>query len=807
MSEFNPRASADKDFPVGISNLNVRADSRHSSYNSSTGSRKSFDRNQVGYREPDKEFVEDGVILDNVSRGYGNLRVIENLSMKVKTGDVFALLGPSGCGKTTLLKMILGRLEPDSGSVTVLGLPPHTIHHHIPGSRVGYAPQELALYMDLTIEETLFFHSKLHQMTRTDFNQRKNWLLDFLELPSEKRMVSQLSNGQQRRVSLAVALIHNPEILILDEPTVGLDPLLRLRMWDFFRSISASGVTILITTHYVEEARHADVVGLMRSGRLLAQGPPDALMRHFGHVTLEDVFLELCRNFNRHPTATRILEHEEKEIARMENDYVTDDSEWEDMNIQHREDERRQTVRLTHNIDTELDEPDMDTVRLLNQEPPVHKRKDLSWRRHPNHGLGLVRRKLTQLIRNPIALFFEVLAPTFQIFFFILCLGPNPTNLNFMIVNLDNGYTPPGYTFPLYLGDEMVHYIDKSGYFNLHYTNDLSHAIDTVQSGDNWGALYIGADFSYAFYYRLSEIDNVTIQMDSTVDLYMDLSNYEISQEIQNQIDFAMNDMASDLYGTDVDPVNLEAPIYGQTNWKFSDFLGPGMIALIIYAHSIGMTAVAFVREKLDSTMDRIFAAGVKPITIILAHMLTHIGVLLVQTGLLLIVAVYGFNVPALGNIFFVFLLTTLIGCVGVGIGLVISANAKNEAVGVQLAVSAFFPSLLISGVIWPIEAIPTWFVWISYCLPTTWSADAMRSVMTRGWGMSHKSVYMGILVPLAWLVFLLTIAIIKLPSRDRQWWWQRRRARAKLERYQKKQQQLLNSRNLPDPEEPAMNN
>ena len=137
---------------------------------------------------------------------------------------------------------------------------------------VGYAPQEIALYNDLTIEETLLFHSRIHMMDKDTFIKKKKWLLNLLQLPDEKRLVGNCSGGQQRRVSLSVALLHSPSLLILDEPTVGVDPVLRQRIWEYLREIASMGVTILITTHYIEEARQADKIGLMRNGRLLVEG-------------------------------------------------------------------------------------------------------------------------------------------------------------------------------------------------------------------------------------------------------------------------------------------------------------------------------------------------------------------------------------------------------------------------------------------------------------------------------------------------------------------------------------------------------
>jgi len=230
-----------------------------------------------------------------LERGYGSLEVLRGLDMHVAAGSIYGLLGPSGCGKTTLLKVLLGRLVPWSGSTVALGGAPGEPGAPVPGPAVGYAPQELALYEDLSIGETLRFHGRLQLLDRTQVAQREAWLLDFLDLPDAERVVGKLSGGQKRRVSLAVALLHEPQLLLLDEPTVGVDPELRARIWDHLRKIADGGTTVVLTTHYIDEAAQADSVGLMRNGRLLAEDAPQALMEPHGHVSLEQTFLLLCR--------------------------------------------------------------------------------------------------------------------------------------------------------------------------------------------------------------------------------------------------------------------------------------------------------------------------------------------------------------------------------------------------------------------------------------------------------------------------------------------------------------------------------
>ncbi|KAI4460739.1 atp-binding cassette sub-family h member 1 [Holotrichia oblita] len=223
-------------------------------------------------------------------------RVLTDLNMTVAKGTIYGLLGASGCGKTTLLSCIVGRRRLNEGEIWVLGGKPGTKGSGVPGKRVGYMPQEIALYGEFSIKETMMYFGWIFGMATSEINERLKFLLNFLDLPGENRLVKNLSGGQQRRVSFAVALMHDPELLILDEPTVGVDPLLRQSIWNHLVQITKDGnKTVIITTHYIEEARQAHTIGLMRSGRLLAEESPQVLLSMYGCQSLEEVFLKLSR--------------------------------------------------------------------------------------------------------------------------------------------------------------------------------------------------------------------------------------------------------------------------------------------------------------------------------------------------------------------------------------------------------------------------------------------------------------------------------------------------------------------------------
>ena len=171
--------------------------------------------------------AETMISVGNVSASYGNVECLVGVNLKVDTGTICGLLGPSGCGKTTLLSCILGRKGMDSGTILVNGKPPGDRSNGLPGQLVGYMPQDISLYQEFTIGETFQFFGRLQKMKTELAKNRQKEISDMLELPDKNRRVQDMSGGQKRRLSFAIALLHCPRILILDEPTVGVDPLVR----------------------------------------------------------------------------------------------------------------------------------------------------------------------------------------------------------------------------------------------------------------------------------------------------------------------------------------------------------------------------------------------------------------------------------------------------------------------------------------------------------------------------------------------------------------------------------------------------
>lgn len=226
-----------------------------------------------------KRSAPDTVVMQGASLDFGGGAGIFDIDIELPAGTILGLIGPSGCGKTTAIRLINGVYEPTAGEVRVFGVDPREFSE-AERERIGYIPQQFILYPNLSVEENLHFLGSIYGMHRSDRRAEMTPLLEFTELSdARKRLAGKLSGGMQRRLMLAGALLHEPDLLIADEPTAGIDPILRARIWENFRELRAQGKTLLVTTQYVGEAAYCDLVAVMRQGRLITVDTPRALQR------------------------------------------------------------------------------------------------------------------------------------------------------------------------------------------------------------------------------------------------------------------------------------------------------------------------------------------------------------------------------------------------------------------------------------------------------------------------------------------------------------------------------------------------
>lgn len=685
---------------------------------------------------------QQAVCVRHAFKHYGSKsnpnHVLSNLNMTVAKGTIYGLLGASGCGKTTLLSCIVGRRRLNTGEIWVLGGKPGTKGSGVPGKRVGYMPQEIALYGEFSIKETMMYFGWIFGMETPEIDDRLQFLLNFLDLPSQSRLVKNLSGGQQRRVSFAVALMHDPELLILDEPTVGVDPLLRQSIWNHLVQITKDGnKTVIITTHYIEEARQAHTIGLMRSGRLLAEESPQVLLQTYGCQSLEEVFLKLSRKQGNDAAANNVPE-----------------------------------VNISNNITL----PNGKSAMMIEEQEDDANCGDCCPLTTKGKTKALLQKNFLRMWRNVGVMLFIFALPVMQVILFCLAIGRDPTGLHLAIVNQEMDWATKA--CPVLSNCSFTHlscrYLNSLPNDTIikDYYPDPESAINAVRVGDAWGALYFTDNFTDALVARMvlgRDADEETLDQ-SEIRVWLDMSNQQIGLMLNRDLQLSYRDFAQNLLSTcdqnpkiaDI-PIQFKEPIYGSNDPSFTDFVAPGVILTIVFFLAVALTSSALIIERMEGLLDRSWVAGVTPLEILFSHVITQFVVMCGQTALVLIFMIFVFGVECKGDLLLVIILTILQGLCGMCFGFVISAICELERNAIQLALGSFYPTLLLSGVIWPVEGMPVILRYISLCLPLTMATTSLRSILTRGWNLVEPDVYLGFISTITWIVLFLTISMLVL--------------------------------------------
>jgi ABC-2 type transport system ATP-binding protein len=244
---------------------------------------------------PEEEFTGQAVEVAQVSFKYNSLKALDGLSLQVPRGISFGLLGPNGAGKTTLIRLLVGLLRPGAGTIRILGQRPSRKMSHL----IGYMPQSHSLYAELSVIQNVDFFARIYRLTdKAERARRVEEAIRLVDMWTRRNdAVQKLSSGMKQRVSLACAIVHNPPLLFLDEPTVGLDPELRVTFWEYFAALTKQGATLIISSHTMDDAVHCDYLAFMRDGKVIARGSPGDLKQATGRpeATLEDAFLHFVQ--------------------------------------------------------------------------------------------------------------------------------------------------------------------------------------------------------------------------------------------------------------------------------------------------------------------------------------------------------------------------------------------------------------------------------------------------------------------------------------------------------------------------------
>lgn len=240
--------------------------------------------------------MENIIVARELTKRFGNFTATNAISFEVEKGEIFGFLGANGAGKTTAIRMLCGLLTPTSGSATVAGFDVYKEAEKIK-KNIGYMSQKFSLYEDMTVKENIRFYGGIYGLADTQIREKTGTLLRELQMEDmEDKMVKSLPLGWKQKLSFSVALLHNPQIVFLDEPTGGVDPITRRQFWELIYDAAEKGITVFVTTHYMDEAEYCRRVSIMVDGRIRALDTPQQLKRQFSVDTMDAVFLQLARN-------------------------------------------------------------------------------------------------------------------------------------------------------------------------------------------------------------------------------------------------------------------------------------------------------------------------------------------------------------------------------------------------------------------------------------------------------------------------------------------------------------------------------
>ncbi|CAG2107472.1 unnamed protein product, partial [Medioppia subpectinata] len=682
----------------------------------------------------------DAVRIRQLCFSYSNCdRILDDIELSVPRTRIYGLLGPSGCGKTTLLKCILGRLKPDSGDICIFGDKPSKCH--IPGAGVGYMPQEIALYQDFTIGELLRYFGRIFAMNCREIEAKIQELINLLQLPKKSTLIGKISGGQQRRTSLACALIHSPPLLILDEPTVGTDPILRQTIWYHLKWLCRSGLTIILTTHYIEEARSADTVAFMRCGKILAEDNPNLLLDKYLMTSLEDVFLRLCHLDGKignnsddislltsDKKETKIyyenqLSLEEKEDTTgtttvpsvnssskssslilqssagsadcdnkstdqsLDMNGITSDNNIHN-NIKHNNcvyikitDESVVTTKTVNNtsVATALDV----TEKLLLSTTGTNAETVLSIKNFKDGSLKDVRRLL----------------PALQVALLLISISSGPTDLNLAVIDEESRNNRTNNW-----GELFLQCLDNRT-FNIKHYDSFEAAIGSVESGHSYAAVEINDRFSAALRLRHlygNDADEETIE-DSQIRIHIDWSNQAIGAQIERNFYDGMKRFAEEVAvrsninpDTIKVPMVFEQPVYGHRDESMRDYVLPGCYILLAFFATSAVTSHLIMDERRDGLIERSLVAGVTAFEFLLSHALTQFLILMMQISFMLLMPHLLFHRPLNCSLSAVIALALSQGFCGITFGLMISAISSDIIYAAMFIICMFFVSIII---------------------------------------------------------------------------------------------------------------
>ncbi|PQO41459.1 ABC transporter permease [Blastopirellula marina] len=703
---------------------------------------------------------ETVIRVEGLSRTFGDLVAVDDVSFDVRRGAIFGLLGPNGSGKSTIIRMLCGVLEPTAGDASVLGFDVRKDPEEIK-RRIGYMSQKFSLYSDLSVRENLDFYGRIYGLPDKRLVERRKAVLDLTGLGDRiDQLAGTLSGGWKQRLALACALIHEPDVLFLDEPTAGIDPVARRQLWDLLFELAAQGVTLFVTTHYMDEAERCTDVGYIFMSKLLvlgrgedlkklpdvtpegtkrleidAQNPSAGLTKllHVPQVRDATLFGEMI-----HALVDQSYTHEQlaadlgttveklpiREISpTLEDVFVTLTKNAES---RRNNGEAAPTIRLKG----ESEPREKDEASEPTPSPPLHRdRKSTLTGRSTDGLLAIFAKEMSHIRRQPSTLFFMFVVPVMQILIFGYAIDIQIENIPMVVYDLD------GRQDSQRLIDSLV---------NTRKLKLIGRVYDeeSFQRSLSSGRAKVGVRIPPNYSDSLAQgrqaqvqvlIDGSDSQVATTAQSAVALLGLNLSiGRAKNTASEVQRAPARDQWGELALPIDVRPRMLYNPDLESARFFVPGLVGIILQLVTLFLTAFAIVRERELGTLEQLFVTPVGRAGLVLGKLVPYSIIGLVEMLLVLTVMVYVFGVPIRGNLLLLVALSALFIVCSLGLGLLVSTLAKTQVAAMQFAFLIMLPSVLLSGFMFPRSEMPLPIYLVTFAIPVTYFIEILRGIVLR---------------------------------------------------------------------------
>ncbi len=700
----------------------------------------------------------NSIVMDvrNLTRRFGELTAVEDVSFQVQRGSIFGLLGPNGSGKSTIIRMLLGILPPSGGTAWVLG---HESHHESEAikPRVGYVSQHFSLYTDLSVRENIEFYGRIYGLDGDRLNQRSQAVLELTSLTDyEHQLGGTLSGGWQRRLALACALTHEPDVLFLDEPTAGIDPVARRYLWDLLFELTGRGVTLFVTTHYMDEAERCTDVGYLFMSRLLVLGKPDELKALPG-VTPGGTHryeIQVPRAAERLPALRALKDVRDAtlfgdSIHVLVNETLTPERLAQQVVAGHETVEVREiapsledvfvaltadaeaNLRVASTVTQDAAMPEAEPQSTASSLSPVPVASSNGKRGRTTNGLWAVLiKEFLHIRRQPSTLFFMLVVPVMQTIIFGYAIDTQIENIPTVVFDMDGRRQ----------ASKLVEAFENTRRFrvieNVYDEDSFHRALAT-------GRAKVGIRVPPHYSDRMLRGEQVQIQVlidgsDSQVATTAQSTAQLLSLNLSIQLATAKGESlqlapARDRIGHGVLPIEARTRLLYNPDLESSHFFVPGLVGIILQLVTLFLTSFAVVRERELGTLEQLFVTPVGRMGLLLGKLLPYAITGFVELLIVLCVMIYVFGVPINGSIALLLSLSMLFMVCSLGLGLLVSTISKTQLEAVQFAFVIMLPSVLLSGFMFPRSEMPTPIYIVTFAIPVTYFIEILRGVVLRG--------------------------------------------------------------------------